>query len=621
MYRQFMESYSFPCCLRTCLRFVVETSSKAKTGEKAECAYRYMSILSQFLTELIRRTSHRKQILSGVVAFLLLLLAPSMLWAETRSLKIYYIHTREKAEIAYKKDGRYIDAGLKKLNHMLRDWRRNEPTNMDPRLFDLVWQVYKLSGSRDYIHVVSAYRSPATNNMLRSRSASSGVAKNSQHTLGKALDFYLPDVNLAKLRGLGLRQEGGGVGYYPTSGSPFIHMDVGSVRHWPRMNRKELMALFPDGKTIHVPSDGKPLEGYNQALAAYNARKGAPPPIVVAREEKTKGKSEKKPLFAGLFGKKKEKGKKQTQDPAAEIVVATAPPVPEQRVVLPEDNVPIPAFSPLKGASEREEDEQEDVIGALLVAEATRDNTSTDNASAQIQASLPVAELPAAELPAMGLSDTAFVPIPVMKSHPSTPALTSPVLAQEEEPARQPIPLPPVQTAHIPALSRPIQTQNHGDALGQLIAKAEEGMPPLPETLSTRGEEKNRTNINERRDFVISRQEDPARDLVELDRDTIGTLIADAMAIAEADSQVVASITPRTTPKANKPRLDELGALIAQDEAQRSLEALDSMEKIRQIPELVFVSGLQKGKKQPAIAKLDGKAINFPPMARTVISD
>ncbi|HTV70687.1 MAG TPA: DUF882 domain-containing protein, partial [Rhizobiaceae bacterium] len=123
--------------------------------------------------------------------------------AETRTLKLYYTHTGERAEITFKRNGRYDAAGLKKLNQFLRDWRRNEPTKMDPRLFDVVWEAYRASGARDYIHVVSAYRSPATNSLLRSRS--SGVAEKSQHMLGKAMDFFIPGVPLKTLRDSGLR--------------------------------------------------------------------------------------------------------------------------------------------------------------------------------------------------------------------------------------------------------------------------------------------------------------------------------------------------------------------------------------------------------------------------------
>ena len=191
--------------------------------------------------------------------------------AETRTLKLFFIHTKEKAEITFKRNGRYDQSGLKKINMFLRDWRRNEPTKIDPRLLDLVWSVYQSVGARDYINVVSAYRSPATNSMLRGRSR--GVAKKSQHMLGKAMDFYIPGVSLKKLRDTGMKMQVGGVGYYPRSGSPFVHMDVGSVRHWPRMSRSELVALFPNGKTLHVPSDGKPLPGFEQAVASYEARK------------------------------------------------------------------------------------------------------------------------------------------------------------------------------------------------------------------------------------------------------------------------------------------------------------------------------------------------------------
>ena len=222
---------------------------------------------------------------------------------QTRTLKLYFIHTKEKAAITYKRNGRYDAKGLQQINRLLRDWRRNEPTKMDPRLLDLVWEVYQKSGSRDYIHVVSAYRSPATNGMLRSRSK--GVAKKSQHMLGKAMDFYLPDVKLKTVREIGMKFQVGGVGYYPTSGSPFIHMDVGGVRAWPRMNRNELVRLFPDGKTMHLPADGKPLPGYQVAVADYKRRVGASAIEVAGGGAKGAGDKDSKRkgnLFAMLFG-------------------------------------------------------------------------------------------------------------------------------------------------------------------------------------------------------------------------------------------------------------------------------------------------------------------------------
>lgn len=191
--------------------------------------------------------------------------------AEVRALNLINTHTQERATVVFKRDGVYDQNGLQELNRLLRDWRRNEVTRMDPQLFDLIWDVYRRTGAQQPINIVCGYRSPATNNMLRSRSR--GVAKFSQHTLGKAMDFYLPDVPLSTLRETGMKMQMGGVGFYPTSGSPFVHMDTGSVRAWPRMTREQLVRLFPDGKTAHLPADGEPLSGYHQAVADADARK------------------------------------------------------------------------------------------------------------------------------------------------------------------------------------------------------------------------------------------------------------------------------------------------------------------------------------------------------------
>lgn len=251
--------------------------------------------------------------------------------AETRTLKIYHVHLNEHSEITYKRNGRYLSDGLNKLNRALRDWRRNEPTKMDPKLFDLIWEVYRKSGGRGYINVIGGYRSPATNSMLRKRS--NGVAEKSQHIRGKAMDFYIPGVSLKKLRDAGLRAQVGGVGYYPTSGSPFVHMDVGNVRHWPRLSRRELMALFPDGKTVHVPTDGKPLAGYEVALAATKARKGRIDSTIASSE----GSSERpKSLLAALFGG----GADEEED--QETAVVAANPKPAKKQAAPVDPLPLP---------------------------------------------------------------------------------------------------------------------------------------------------------------------------------------------------------------------------------------------------------------------------------------
>ncbi|WP_299816473.1 DUF882 domain-containing protein [uncultured Roseibium sp.] len=308
--------------------------------------------------------------------------------AETRTLKLYNTHTKERVSITFKKNGRYLPEGLREANRFLRDWRRNEIIKMDPELLDLVWEVYQSVRAREPINVVSSYRSPATNNMLRKRS--SGVAKNSQHTLGKAMDFYIPGVNLATLRATGLRKEVGGVGYYPRSGSPFVHMDTGTIRHWPRMSRSQLAKVFPDGKTLHIPSDGKPMSGYKVALAesrsggrsssrptivasndrpASNSRPastrdqsltkpGTPIPVAAANNDKPAGGGN---LFASLFGgnnrgeQNQRPGAVGNTPPAALTAEASPvlknPPIPTRKVLESEPATPAPQEQPIIVAS------------------------------------------------------------------------------------------------------------------------------------------------------------------------------------------------------------------------------------------------------------------------------
>jgi uncharacterized protein YcbK (DUF882 family) len=193
---------------------------------------------------------------------------------DTRTISLHHIHTDEDITITFKRDGRYDDAALEKLNWFLRDWRKAESTKMDPHLIDLVWEVQREAGNKAPIWVVCGYRSPATNAMLRHRSA--GVARFSQHMLGRAMDFYIPGVPLDEIRAMGLRLARGGVGFYPTSGSPFVHMDTGSVRMWPRMTHEQLVRVFPDGKTVQIPTDGRPLQGYALALAEIRQRGNNP---------------------------------------------------------------------------------------------------------------------------------------------------------------------------------------------------------------------------------------------------------------------------------------------------------------------------------------------------------
>ena len=189
---------------------------------------------------------------------------------ETRTLSFHHTHSDEDLTVTFKRDGRYDEEALKKINHFLRDWRSQDSTTMDRHLFDILWEVYRDVDGKKPIQIISAYRSPATNAMLRRRS--SGVARFSQHMLGHAMDFYIPAVPLENVRAAGLRLQRGGVGFYPTSGSPFVHLDTGSIRHWPRMTHDQLAKVFPDGRTVHVPSDGNPLKGYELARADIEKR-------------------------------------------------------------------------------------------------------------------------------------------------------------------------------------------------------------------------------------------------------------------------------------------------------------------------------------------------------------
>ena len=219
---------------------------------------------------------------------------------DTRTLSIYHSHTKESLTVTFKRDGRYDRAALEQLNWLLRDWRVDEPIKMDPRLFDTVWEAYRSVGSQEPITVVSAYRSPGTNAMLRRRSRM--VAEFSQHMLGKAMDFYLPDVSIDQIRAVGMRMQRGGVGWYPRAGSPFVHLDVGSVRSWPRMSHDQLARLFPDGKTVHLPADNRPLPGYEIARAEILSRGGTVLGVTeVAQMEEDEGPSIKG-FFASLFG-------------------------------------------------------------------------------------------------------------------------------------------------------------------------------------------------------------------------------------------------------------------------------------------------------------------------------
>ncbi len=184
---------------------------------------------------------------------------------ETRTLSIFNIHTKETITVTFKRDGKYDQDALTRLNTFMRDWRANKETKMDPVLIDHIWTLHKELGSTVPVHLICGYRTAETNANLRKHGG--GQAKKSQHILGKAADITFPDVPVKVLRNSALVWEWGGVGYYPTSGVPFVHVDTGNVRMWPRMPRLELAALFPDGHSKYTPADGKPISMADYKLA------------------------------------------------------------------------------------------------------------------------------------------------------------------------------------------------------------------------------------------------------------------------------------------------------------------------------------------------------------------
>ena len=145
-----------------------------------------------------------------------------------RSLSFCHTHTGERLSIAYFKSGRYLADACQKLNLLLRDFRNDKVRGIDVRLLDLLSEISRSLSPEGTFEIISGYRSPETNAALHQKGR--GVASQSLHMQGKAVDVRLPGVSLARLRSAALALGGGGVGYYPQSG--FVHLDTGPVRQW-----------------------------------------------------------------------------------------------------------------------------------------------------------------------------------------------------------------------------------------------------------------------------------------------------------------------------------------------------------------------------------------------------
>ncbi len=151
--------------------------------------------------------------------------------AERFTLHLHHLHTGETLDVVYRVGNSYVPDAIAKLNYFLRDHRTNDVSHYDPKEFDVLHSVLaKLGRPNATIDVVCGYRTPWSNNFLRTRSSVTGVAKNSQHMQAKAIDIRIPGVQTRTLRDVALSLKQGGVGYYPVS--QFVHVDVGPVRQW-----------------------------------------------------------------------------------------------------------------------------------------------------------------------------------------------------------------------------------------------------------------------------------------------------------------------------------------------------------------------------------------------------
>jgi hypothetical protein len=251
-------------------------------------------VLADFARQFKPLCSPKTGFYAGLSSLLLLAGAGSVQDAsarnETRTLSFHHTHSGEDLTVTFKRDGRYDEDALKQLNHFLRDWRSQEKTEMDRRLFDILWEVYRDVDGKQPINIISSYRSPATN-----------------------------------------------VGFYPTSGSPFVHLDTGSVRHWPRMTPDQLAKVFPDGRTVHQSTSG-PMKGYELARAELDRRGNGD----------DAGSSKKPSFLAALFGGKSAPSEEDDEGPTSAPAAKNEKPAKPTVVAAAKsaDPVPVPRAKP-----------------------------------------------------------------------------------------------------------------------------------------------------------------------------------------------------------------------------------------------------------------------------------
>jgi len=176
------------------------------------------------------RQASRRTFTAAVLAAPFIITQSRTAEAAPRKLRLYHTHTHETLVMDYRPRGDYDADALAEISNFLRDFRTGDVHPVDPNILATLYRVQQVTRSRGIYQIISGYRSAKTNEMLRGKSADSGVAKKSLHMQGDAIDVRLTDVPTDHVRRAAVSLRLGGVGYYPKS--DFVHLDTGRVRTW-----------------------------------------------------------------------------------------------------------------------------------------------------------------------------------------------------------------------------------------------------------------------------------------------------------------------------------------------------------------------------------------------------
>jgi uncharacterized protein YcbK (DUF882 family) len=207
---------------------ILRGASAASTAKKAPAKPAVHKTAAARSTQRSSPQAIRAARYGGFGGFVQPLPPPQLDTTSPRTLSLVNVNSSEMLTVTYWSDGAYRRDALDKLNYFLRDTRENAQTEMDPLLFDVLWNTTRIVGYGGSIEVLSAFRSPTTNAWLAS--VSRGVASDSQHMNGNAMDIRFPGVPVFKIRQAARALNMGGVGFYPRSG--FVHLDTGPIRYW-----------------------------------------------------------------------------------------------------------------------------------------------------------------------------------------------------------------------------------------------------------------------------------------------------------------------------------------------------------------------------------------------------